>query len=57
MNYRICGFALRRSIGVANFNVDHLKHLKEAQPDHIPAGIVLLSKYNLCQNHFVVYNK
>ena len=27
-----------RSIGVANFNVHHLKELKKARPDHIPAG-------------------
>jgi diketogulonate reductase-like aldo/keto reductase len=27
---------LTRSIGVANFNASHLKHLKEARPGHVP---------------------
>jgi diketogulonate reductase-like aldo/keto reductase len=29
---------LTRSIGVANFNASHLKHLKEARPGHVPVG-------------------
>ena len=27
-----------RTIGVANFNASHLKHLKEARPGHVPVG-------------------
>jgi diketogulonate reductase-like aldo/keto reductase len=26
-----------RSIGVANFNLKHLRHLQKARPDHLPA--------------------
>ena len=33
-----------RSIGVANFNVQHLKHLKEARPDQLPAGMYVYTQ-------------
>ena len=31
---------LVRSIGVSNFSVEHLKELKKARPNNIPAGVV-----------------
>ena len=39
----LCGlgsqpFITDRSIGVSNFNVHHLEGLRNACPDHIPAG-------------------
>ena len=34
----LAALQLYRSIGVSNFNIHHLEHLKLAHPSHIPSG-------------------